>query len=181
MALYNHVSDKDDLLRGVAARMLAEADFSCGAGDWRERIRVCFHRLRDVCLAHPGAVRLLETIDEAPPAVFGPLEVTLAALGEIGLTGTAAMRGYCVLSGFTMGHVAYETRPSPALDPSRALARGELQGTHIARTLTAEPWDSDAAFAFGLHVILDGLAQAARAASQGEGATKSARHAEGIK
>jgi hypothetical protein len=72
------------------------------------------------------------------------------------------MRGYCVLSGFTMGHVAYETRPSPALDPSRALARGELQGTRIARALSPEPWDSDAAFEFGLGVILDGLAQAAR-------------------
>src|SRR5215218_6831365 len=103
MALYNHVSSKKDLLHGIAEHLVGQIDFSCEHPDWRERIRTCFRRLRQACLAHPGAVRLMERLEAAPPAVFSPMEVTLAALEETGLIPDEAVKGYFLLMNFTMG------------------------------------------------------------------------------
>src|ERR1700716_1884540 len=46
MALYNHVSSKQDLLQGVAQHLLAQTSFSSDHSDWRECIRGCFRELR---------------------------------------------------------------------------------------------------------------------------------------
>jgi TetR/AcrR family tetracycline transcriptional repressor len=161
MALYNHVSGRDDLLRAVAERLVAEVTFASDHEDWREALRFCFRQLRATILAHPGAVRLMEQIDQAPLAVFSPMEVTLEALEKAGLTGEAALRAYFLLTNFTMGQVSYEVRgPFEALDPTTALARGQLRGAgfeHIESTAASEGWDFDAAFEFGLSTIIAGL------------------------
>src|SRR3712207_194702 len=82
MALYNHVSSKKDLLQGIAEHLVGQIEFSCDHPDWRERIRTCFRRLREACLAHPSAVRLMESLEAAPPAVFRPMEITLSRSEE---------------------------------------------------------------------------------------------------
>ena len=163
MALYNHFSGKKDLLRSVAEQLAEQMQFSCDHPDWRERIRFCFRGLRAGILAHPGAVRLMEGLDEAPLAVFNPMEITLAALEEAGLTGDLALKSYFLLTNFTMGQVSYEVRgPSDALDPARALAKGHLRGAgfkHIEGTVSFVRWDFDSAFEFGLAAIIAGLEQ----------------------
>src|SRR5687767_2370011 len=75
MALYNHVSNRQDLLRGIADHLVRGIEFGSDDPDWRERIRTCFRRLRKACLAHRSAVRLMESLDTAPPAVFSPMEI----------------------------------------------------------------------------------------------------------
>jgi AcrR family transcriptional regulator len=165
MALYNHFASKKDLLRNVAEHLVGQTQFSSDHEDWRERIRFCFRGLRSVILAHPGAVRLMESLEEAPLAVFSPMEVTLAALETAGLTGEAALRSYFLLTNFTMGQVSYEVRgPFDSLDPSKALASGHLRGegfSHIEAAAQAERWDFDAAFEFGLSTIIAGLERVA--------------------
>src|SRR5262245_34562782 len=74
MALYNHVSSKQDLLEGVARDLIARVDFSCQSPDWRKRIRACFRALRNTCLAHPCAVHLIEKIETLPASIFEPME-----------------------------------------------------------------------------------------------------------
>ena len=163
MALYNHVRSKKDLLRSVAEHLVGQVEFSSDHRDWRERIRICFRRLRGVILAHPGALWLMDSVEEAPLAVFSPLEVTLAALHEAGLTGEPALKSYFLLANFTLGQVSYEVRgPSKTLDPATALASGRLQGAgfeHIERAIAFEHWDFDSAFEFGLSAIIAGLEQ----------------------
>ena len=102
MALYNHVGGKLELLRNVAGQVLAEIDFDNGAQDWgvrdwRERVAGCFRALRDACLRHPGAARLLEVDGVAPAAVFAPMRVAVAALTGAGLSATDALRAYFTL------------------------------------------------------------------------------------
>jgi TetR/AcrR family tetracycline transcriptional repressor len=161
MALYNHVRDKQDLLQGVAAKLLAEADFVNADPDWRERIRFAFRQLRTICLTHAGAARVMEEIDLAPPSVFTLLEVTLAALDEIGMPTAEAMRAYALLMNFTLGQVSYELRgPFRALDPHIAGRRQNLSEAglpHAAQAARLEHWNFDRAFEFGLSVILGGL------------------------
>jgi AcrR family transcriptional regulator len=166
MALYNHFSGKQDLLRSVAEHLVAHVEFACEGPDWRQRIRFCFGRLRGVILAHPGAVRLMSNLETAPMAVFRPMEITLAALEDAGLADDAAVRAYFLLTNFTMGQAAYEAgEPADALDPAKALASGGLETggfEHIERAVAFERWDFDAAFDFGLTVIIAGLEQVGR-------------------
>lgn len=161
MALYNHVRNKQDLLQGLAKELIEEAEFSSDEPDWRERIKSCFRELRRICLVHPGITRLLETADVAPSSVFGPMELTLAALGQIGMTPQDSLRAYFLLTNFTLGQVAYEIRgPFHNLDPVEALRSGRLEGSgfeYVERAAAPQVWDFDEAFEFGLSVIITGL------------------------
>lgn len=161
MALYNHVSSKADILQGVAWNLLEGANFSSDHSNWRERIRACYRELRNSCLAHPGAVRLLETIDVAPISIFGPMEIVIAALDDIGMSKDDALRAYCLLTNFTLGQVSYELRgPLKGFNLTEHPERGKLRAAglpHVERMALVEDWDFGRAFEFGLSVILDGL------------------------
>jgi AcrR family transcriptional regulator len=163
MALYNHFPSKKDLLGSIAEYLTVRIDFDCHEPDWRARIRTCFQRLRAACLAHPSAVRLMEGLEAPPLAVFRPMEITLAALEEAGMTGPDAVRSYFLLMNFAMGQISYEVRgPFEGIDPTQALAGNRLTGAefaHIQRSVSFADWDFDKAFAFGLAVILDGIEQ----------------------
>jgi tetracycline repressor-like protein len=129
MALYNHVSSKKDLVQGLADHLVNLVDFSCDGLGWQDRIRACFRRLRDACLAYPSAVRLMEIVEVAPVSVFRPMEITLAALDEAGIESTDAVKGYCLLISFTMGQVSYEIRgPFQSVDAGEALRRRRIAG-----------------------------------------------------
>lgn len=161
MALYNHVADKDDLLRGVAEAMVDQAGFAGDEPDWRDRIAACFRELRRVCRAHPEAVRLLETLESPPLKVFRPLEITLGALAEIGIEGEDALCAFYLLTNFTLGQASYEARgPFEGLDPRGRAATGDLARAEIP---AGADWDFDRAYDFGLRTILVGLAANAAA------------------
>ena len=160
MALYNHVGGKLELLRNVAGQMLAEIEFDNGTQDWRERVAGCFRALRDACLRHPGAARLLEVDGVAPAAVFAPMQVAVAALTGAGLSATDALRAYFTLIAFTIGQAGYQARgPVAALEPGPAAETGRLDDklAEIIGPALENTWDFDAAFEFGLKLILDGI------------------------
>ena len=160
MALYNHFNGKLELLRNVAGQMLAEIEFDNGTQDWRERVAGCFRALRDACLRHPGAARLLEVNGVAPAAVFAPMQVAVAALTGAGLSATDALRAYFTLIAFTLGQAGYQARgPVAALEPGPAAGAGSLDDklAEIIGPALENAWDFDAAFEFGLKLILDGI------------------------
>jgi len=163
MALYNHVSSKRDLLQGIARGLIARVDFSCQNPDWRERIRACFRALRNACLAHPRAVHLIETIETLPASIFEPMEITTAALGQIGADPQDALRGYFLLTNFTLGQLSYEVRgPFAGIDPIMALRSGKIDRSafpDIEQAASIGAWDFECAFEFGISAILAGLEQ----------------------
>jgi TetR/AcrR family tetracycline transcriptional repressor len=159
MALYNHVDDKTDLLYSIAAHLLETARFDCGKADWRARIEHCFREFRALCLRHPGLAGLLERAGAAPSRVFAPMEVTVGALRSIGFDDVNALRCFFTLVSFTLGQVTYQHR-GPFADLT--LARHARENPSAALDgATARPWDFDAAYEFGLRLILDGVEAAA--------------------
>ena len=172
MALYNHVSSKQDLLRGVVGDLIARVDFSSQNPDWRERIRACFRALRNACLAHPCAVRLIETIETLPASVFEPMEISIAALEEVGADPQEALRGYFLLTNFTLGQVSYEVRgPFIGVDLTQALRSGRIDGNvfpYVARAAAIGAWDFEHAFEFGISTILEGLKRVLPQTAPGE-------------
>jgi AcrR family transcriptional regulator len=165
MALYNHVKNRKDLFQGIADAVVNEIRIPAGNGNWRQRVHVCFQSLRATCLKNPRALPLIEMADVLHPAVFRPMECTLAALREAGLDLHQSLKGYFVLTGFTMQQVSYEIRgPFGGLDPAEAVKRGTIVRDEFPLTVQAAPsgpWDFDEAFEFGLDVIIDGLAKCA--------------------
>jgi AcrR family transcriptional regulator len=162
MALYNHVSSKRDLLAAVAEKLISTAAFDGGHTDWRAQLRHCFGSLRDLCLRHPGLPALLEHEGAAPAGVFAPMEVTLRALRGASLGELDSVRAFYLLAGFTLSQAAYQSRgPVPGLDPAEQIRAGRLAGRGLTATeqlALPAAWDFDASFAFGLDVVLDGIA-----------------------
>jgi TetR/AcrR family tetracycline transcriptional repressor len=161
MALYNHVRDKQDLFQGIAQAVVQELRLPSAHVDWRERIRTCFHELRKVCLANARSIALVERAEVLHPAVFRPMEATLAALQEAGIGLQEALQAYFLLTNFTMGQVSYEIRgPFLGLDPAEAVRRRVIDPGDFPLVVKAAPagdWDFDGAFELGLEIIIEGL------------------------
>ena len=168
MALYNHVSSKHDLMRAIAAHVLDSTEFSAGATDWRGQVTHCARVLRALCLRHPGLARLLEMADMAPASVVKPMEVTLRALRKAGMSQTDGLRTYFTLVGFILVQASYQCRgPYPGLEPSACIRSEPVAGRGCEMPEEADlprQWDFDAAFEFGLQLILDGVEAAVRRA-----------------
>jgi TetR/AcrR family transcriptional regulator, tetracycline repressor protein len=161
MAVYNHVSSKQALLRGVAEYVVAGAKYREVRGDWRAAVRDCFRTLRRTCLAHPGAVPLIESAEALPPSTFRPMEITLTVLEDAGLSSRDALRAYFLLTTFTLGQVSYQIRGwGRGVDPGAAIRDDRLESDAfpaVVHAVSSKPWDFDASFEFGLSVIIAGL------------------------
>ncbi len=161
MALYNHVNSRRDLLQAVAEKLVTEAEYRPARGDWRTIVRGCFRTLREACLAHPGAVPLVESADVLPAAVFRPMEMVLRALHTAGLSQEDAVRAYFVLMTFTLGQVKYQMKGwSRGVDGAAALNEGRIVASTfpaVAQATSREKWDFNKFFEFGLSVIISGL------------------------
>jgi TetR/AcrR family transcriptional regulator, tetracycline repressor protein len=160
MALYNHVSGKRDLLQAVAERVVSEAEYHPRNGDWKKVARGCFRAIRRACLAHPGAVVLVESARQLPATVFGPMEITLRAFHTAGFQRDDALRAYFVLMTFTLGQMKSQLKGwSDGVDRAAALRDGRISEARFPTVVQArtEQWDFDKFFEFGLSVILAGL------------------------
>ena len=161
MALYNHVDSKRALLQAIAETVVSNVDYRPVRGSWQNVVAACFRTLRAACLAHPGAVSLVESAEVLPAAVFRPMEITLSALKGAGLGEKDAMRAYFLLSTFTLGQVSYQIKGwSRGVDAATAAGEGLITPkTFPAVTHAAGHghWNFDEAFEFGLAVILAGL------------------------
>ena len=92
------------------------------------------------------------------------MEVTLRTFCQAGLPEIDGLRTYFTLVSFTLMQASYQSRgPYPELEPSerirsRRLARRGYETT--AKVRLPDEWDFDAAFEFGLGLILDGVERA---------------------
>lgn len=171
MALYNHIRDRKHLVDLIAQAIVREWEPPPDGKEWREQIGAVFRSLRKLCLANASAIPLVEAAEALDAAFFRPMEATLAALQRAGMGSADALRAHYLLANFTLGQVSYETRgPFRGMEPEEAIRRGILDPErfpYVAGAVSSADWDFDAAFAFGLETILDGLS--ARIDSAGRG------------
>ena len=166
MSLYNHVPNKDSLLEGVTEVLLGEIDLaSTEKEDWMEAMRDALLSFRDVLLAHPNAMPLIQSKPIMTPEAFHPVEQSLATLRRGGFGPEDALRSHWALIGFTLGHVAFQLM-NPLTDPDRAEARMAMTRDNLAPAefpcfYESLPFavgcDFEAAFELGLDALLVGL------------------------
>jgi AcrR family transcriptional regulator len=163
MSLYRQMQNKEALLKGLHAAMLAEVRHHDGpSGDWKERLRVVMRSLRAVYLAHPAIAQLSSKM---PPGEvsFIHFEQDLATMEEAGFSAEEAGYALRSLLAFTMGFSAREV--------SRALAKSaglEEESPDAQRTLEQYPHvvasypylvgdQRERGFEYGLERLLTGI------------------------
>jgi AcrR family transcriptional regulator len=70
MALYRHVSNKDEMLDGMVDVVVREIDPPLGGASWKTAIRARILSARRALLRHPWASRVIETRTTPTPAVL---------------------------------------------------------------------------------------------------------------
>ena len=185
MALYNHVSGKDELLNGISGQLLQEIDLSAiDPGDWASSVKTGYAEFRRVLLAHPNLLPVLQRKGEVSAEAMKPIELAMSLLRSAGFTPEEALHAHWTLSGYTMGHVLWQmTNPlmdesaegaasamrAHALQHKKMLPIEEFPCLHEA-LLSIEMCDMEAAWEFGIDSIIEGfkakLAESAPIAGQ---------------
>ena len=154
MSLYHHISDREDLLDGLAQTLVREGlpapseDFSA-----RAILTRFAEGIRATALAHPEAFYLVGLRPLRSPEAAGVIEKLLIALGSAGMSPEQAVTSYRVVASFARGY---------ALSERSGFTFGPGVGTplpaELERYAAALGADTESVFEAGLSAIIDGLA-----------------------
>ncbi|MEU3218024.1 TetR/AcrR family transcriptional regulator [Streptomyces sp. NPDC006971] len=116
-AVLRHFSSKDDILLGLAERLIAEAiDGFEASEDWRDTLASLARRMRRVCLAHPRIAVLVTSRVSRRGAEFRGADTVIGALRRAGFDDRDAARYYRALVDTSLAMGAFEASFA-ALDP----------------------------------------------------------------
>jgi AcrR family transcriptional regulator len=108
MALYRHVTNKDDLLNGLVERLLGELELPDESLPWDERLRKLAGELRALARRRPELFGLLLRRRAVGEDATRARQVALRALRDAGLDSEAAERMERLLSTVVMGFALSE-------------------------------------------------------------------------
>lgn len=145
-ALYWHFANKQQLLGAVADRVLGRACADPGPGSWQWRIQTVCERLRDALLSHTDGAELVSASLAA-----GQSRAATAVVARLAEAATAAGI-HPDQAGQVARTVVYYVLGFTADEQSR------LQWDAAGAADIAPDADPGSAFAFGLGLLIDGLA-----------------------
>jgi AcrR family transcriptional regulator len=179
MSLYNHVSDKAELVDLMMDFIIGDVVDAAAAdtGDWEARLRALIHRNFNMWQEHPGFVKVYTQGVTMGPNGLANVERALALLREAGFDELDAAAAFMMLYRWNMSSLLI----APARPVSRAARENPVRGgsaeERIGRYFSALPAEeiphvratakylSGHNIDFGLDVIMDGFK--ARLAKQG--------------
>lgn len=166
-SLYNHVTDKDDLLGGMVDLALSEIDVPVDGVVWKETMRRRAISAREVFARHQWAAGLIDSRDRTGPNSLAYVDRVLGVLIHAGFSPAAAANAFLVLDSYLYGFERQRPDVSIENGVERTEAAREILaaipdgGYPFAASVAVEyaekPFDQEAAFEFGLGLILDGL------------------------
>lgn len=168
-AVLRHFDSKDEIVLGLAERMLEEALGGFVPGDsWRDTLSELARRIRGVCHLHTSVASLVTTRVSRSPAEFRGADMVLGALEDAGLEGREAALVYRAITDLALAVGSYEasclTIDKSAREGDRtALAREYLLASprdypHLAAVAPhLAGIDEDEQFETALELVLDGV------------------------
>ena len=167
MSLYNHVRDKDDLLRGICDHVMGGFEFPTESGDWAERCKAGARAWRSLLQAHPDMMRLFaETHGPNPssPESLRPTEFALGLLREVGLSDRDTVQAFHAFGGYIQGFVMMEggsikgqNQHDEAVQEASAMIPADVFPVLAAVGRYFAECDADEQFEFGLDLMIRGL------------------------
>lgn len=188
MALYKHVSSKEDLLDGMVDQVIGEipsaalrAEVEDGELSWAEGVKATVFAARDMLHRHPWARRTIETRTRRSPAVLAHMDAVTRMHLAGGLTPDLTHHSMHALGNRIWGFspelfndpAGAARSGSPAVSPARprtpraaaALDPADFPGIMAvaadaaARRPGAAGCDEDFELAFAIDLIVDGVAR----------------------
>lgn len=166
MALYRHVTNKEDLLDGMVDVVFAQMYPPAIGGDWKAELRKRAVSARAALQQHRWAVGLMETRMHPGPASAAHHNATMGCLRQAGFPFREAVHAYNLLDSYAYGFALQEqTIPFETPEESAEMAKTTVgdQGSEfpfleeVVAELATKGFDYTEEFEFGLEFILDGL------------------------
>jgi AcrR family transcriptional regulator len=177
MSLYNHVSNKADLLDGVVELVVGEVLAAVGEieppsspAEWKPVVRRRILAAREVLLRHRWAPALLEAQTDIPPRLLGYYDTLLGLMLEAGFSLDLAHHALHALGSRALGfsQELFITDDSDVDPDVAAMMFQQMAGRypHLTALMRIVVHDADSTlggcddqfeFEFGLDLLLDGL------------------------
>jgi len=174
MALYKHLSNKDEMLDGMVDVVVGEindvvSEIDVRSGDWKTAMRQRVLSAREILLRHPWAPRLMESRTNVSPAMLRYFDSLIGLLREAGFSIDLTHHAMHALGSRAVGFTQELYDDSEELDSdAMAMFLQQMAGEypHITEMVTEISHDDDTTlgwcddqveFEFALDVILDGL------------------------
>jgi AcrR family transcriptional regulator len=163
MSLYNHITNKDDVLDGVVELMWTEVETNAPIkDDWREGVRALANAIRDMVRRHPNAATLTTTQSYMPQSALRTVQRHVTALTAAGIRDDIAYALLRTITSYALGS-AYNAVAWSANRPGCAPAVSDLlrPGTPEDLVPVANDFcgrsDYDTEFRLGLDLMLRGI------------------------
>jgi AcrR family transcriptional regulator len=168
MSLYNHVTNKDDILDGMVDLVVGEIALPPGSAGWKQSMRQRAISARAAFALHPWASALIDSRQSSGPARLHYLDWVVGTLRRAGFPLEMTARAFSLVDSYIYGFGRQQLNMADSGDLTpEEIAEGFL------RTIPAEEYpylremvvdhamvagyDETADFEFGLDLILDGL------------------------
>ncbi len=171
MSIYNHVTNKEDLLNGMIDALFAEIELPPHDEPWKTALRKRSASVREVLLSHPWATGLMDSGTSPGPATLRHHDRVLGTLRNGGFSLTMTAHAVSTLDSYVHGFakqekaLPFDTGEQAAVMAQILLARlpaaeypylFELMATHVLQP----GYSYSKEFAFGLDLVLDALEEA---------------------
>ncbi|MFD3841531.1 TetR/AcrR family transcriptional regulator C-terminal domain-containing protein [Streptomyces sp. NPDC058642] len=172
MSLYNHVTNKEDLIDGMVDLVFGEVELPTPGDGWRQAMRQRAVSMRLALSRHRWAIGLMASRSTPGPATLRHHDAVLGCLRQGGFSLTLTAHAVSVLDSYIYGFALQEKAlPFDSPKETAELAESIMSGfgdgeyphlTEIATAHVMRPgYDYGDEFEFGLDLVLDGLQQAA--------------------
>jgi AcrR family transcriptional regulator len=167
MSLYNHVSNKEDLLDGMIDTIFSEIELPAGE-HWKTTMRQRAISIRTVMTRHPWAIGLMESRRTPGPATLRHHDAVIGCLRDAGFSIQLAAHAFSALDSYIYGFALQERSlafgtPEETSELAKAfLLQFPTKDYPRLAELTIEHvlqpgYDYADEYEFGLDLILDGL------------------------
>lgn len=171
MSLYNHVSNKEDLLNGMIDALYKETELPSHDDDWKSALRKRSVSVRKVLLRHPWANGLMDSATSPGPGTLRHHDRVLGTFRTGGFSLAMTAHAFSALDSYVYGYakqekaLPFDTEEQAASMASTMLAQlpaseypylYELMAKHVLQP----GYNYSEEFSFGLDLVLDALERA---------------------
>ncbi len=170
MALYKHVSNKDELLDGMVDVVVGEIDPPPSGTDWKTAIRQRVLSARGALLRHPWTSRVIESRTDPSPMVLEYMDSMIGMFRAGGFSIDLTHHAMHAMGSRLLGFTQELYDDSVDLDPeATAVMVQQMAGkyphiiemlvaiTHDEASVVGQGCDDQFEFEFALDLMLDGL------------------------
>ena len=185
MALYRHVSSRDDMVDGMVDLVFGEIALPGAGTGWKSAMRGRAIAVRDALMRHRWAVGLMESRANPGPANLRHHDAVIGSLRAAGFDMAMAAHAYSLLDSYIYGfaqtqmNLPFESTAEIAEVAQEMLAPFPLNAyPNLAAFITEHAmqpgYDYANEFEYGLDLILDGLERAVERSPRRSGRSRPA-------